>query len=237
MAEEADIPVDAVPGETAPDEQGPMRHCAETRVRRHKNELLRFVAGPDGIIVPDLTERLPGRGVWITCDRAIVAAAVRSKAFSRSLKRKVVAAEDLPSRVEMLMLQRAGHALSIANKAGLVTTGFAKVEAAISAGMVIALIHAADASEDGQQKLERRFRAVCRDANRPAIVVKVLTVEQLSLALGRLNVVHAGLGSGGAARLFLSEIERIERYSGTATHETNAGRDAARARDTGLGSR
>lgn len=226
MAHKVDIPVEAAPDDCGRDEQGPVRACAETRVRRAKAELIRFVAGPEGQIVPDLAERLPGRGVWITCDRAVVAAAMRSRAFSRSLKRKVDAGADLPARVEALMYKRAADALSIANKAGLVTTGFTRVEAALAAGGVVALLHASDGSDEGTEKLDRRFRAVCRDAGRTAIVVKLLTIEQLSLALGRSNVVHAALRAGGAADRLLSEIERLERYRAGETG-WNAGRASA----------
>lgn len=233
MANEANIEVEPVLDDTVEDERGPVRHCAETRVRRPKSELLRFVLGPDGTIVPDLGERLPGRGVWITCSRSAVAAAVRSKAFGRSLKRKANADADLPQRVEMLISKRAQDALSIANKAGLVTTGFAKVEAAVSAGQAVALIHGLEGSPEGTEKLDRRLRAVCSSSGRPAIVVKLLTIEQLSLALGRSNVVHAALSSGGAAEKFLSEIERLERYrgseTGSETGRAKAGRDAAEA--------
>lgn len=233
MAEEANISVEAAFDDHVEDEQGPIRHCAETRVRLPKAALIRFALGPGDNIVPDLAERLPGRGVWISCDREVVAAAVRSKAFSRSLKRKANADADLPARVEVLMLRRALDALSIANKSGFVITGFAKVEAAAAVGSLSAVLHAADGSDEGADKLDRRFRAVCRDAGVPAIVVKLLTIEQLSLALGRSNVVHAGLGSGGAAHLFLSEIERLERFrgshTGSRTEGMSAGRNAARA--------
>lgn len=222
MADEADTTVEAVTDDASGDEQGPLRHCAETRVRRDKSELVRFAAGPDGKVVADLAERLPGRGVWLTCDREVLVSAIRSKAFSRSLKRKIVVDADLPDRVEKLMLRRVADALSIANKAGLVTTGFTRVEAAVTTGTVQALLHAADGAEDGATKLDRRFRAVCRDAGRVAIVVKVLTIEQMSLALGRSNVVHAALGSGGAATRLLSEIARMERFRGNGTEHASA---------------
>ena len=42
-----------------------VRRCAVTRALRPKDELIRFVFGPDGAVVPDLKEKLPGRGVWL----------------------------------------------------------------------------------------------------------------------------------------------------------------------------
>lgn len=189
-----------------------LRTCIVTRAERPPADLIRFAAGPDGTIVPDLACRLPGRGAWVTADRATVEAAVKRKAFARSLKKAVSAPADLADQVERLMLRRVCDALSIARKAGLVATGFTKIDASISAGEPIALLHGADASDDGVQKLDRRFSAMCRDAGRTPIVVRDFTIEQMSLALGRANVVHAALMVGGAARSFLSEAERLARY-------------------------
>ena len=36
-------------------------------------ELLRFVLDPDGRVTPDLRNRLPGRGVWVSANAATVA--------------------------------------------------------------------------------------------------------------------------------------------------------------------
>ena len=56
-------------------EEGPLRLCAVSRVHKPPEELIRFVAGPDGAIVPDLARRLPGRGVWVDATREAVDAA------------------------------------------------------------------------------------------------------------------------------------------------------------------
>jgi len=189
-----------------------MRRCALTRVERNPDDLLRFVADPEGRLVPDLSRRLPGRGVWVTADKASVAAAVEAKAFAKSLKRAVVVAPDLPSTVEALFVRRVLEALSLANKAGLVTTGFEKVEALLVKGRAAALVQGADAAEDGRRKLDRKFAAIQRDSGKADPIVDWLTIEQLSLAIGRPNVVHAALKQGGATQRFLGEAERLRRY-------------------------
>ncbi len=99
---------------------GSLRRCVVTRAERAPDDLLRFVVDPSGAIVPDLARKLPGRGVWVTADKASVAAAVKANAFAKSLKRQVTVAPDLPDRVESLFVKRALEALSLANKAGLV---------------------------------------------------------------------------------------------------------------------
>ena len=194
------------------DASSPLRTCIVTRAQLPPEELIRFVAAPDGSIVPDLACRLPGRGAWVTCEQPTVETAVKRKAFGRSLRREVIAAPDLGALVERLLLRRVCDGLSIALKAGLVLTGFTKIDSAIAQGQPVAILHGLGAAEDGMEKLDRRFAAMSRDAGRPAIVVRELTIEQMSLALGRANVVHAALMVGGAARHFLTEAERLARY-------------------------
>ena len=118
----------------------------------------------------------------------------------------------MPQTVEALFVKRALEALSLANKAGLVTTGFEKVETLMSGGRAAALLQGADAAEDGKRKLDRKFAAVQRDSGKAAPIVDWLTIEQLSLAIGRSNVVHAALKQGGATQRFLLEAERLRRY-------------------------
>lgn len=192
--------------------EGPLRLCAATRAGYPIDELIRFVAGPDGEIVPDLACRLPGRGVWIKAERSAVDAAVRQKVFTKSLKRQVNVDPDLAGRVARLLADRTVGALALANKAGLVTTGYAQVDALVESGAARALLHGSDSAAGGRDKLNRKFVAIASAAGRPHPVVNELTIEQMSLAMGRANVVHAALAQGGATEKFLSEAGRLERY-------------------------
>lgn len=202
----------------------PERTCAVTRSQLAPPDLIRFVRAPDGTITPDIARRLPGRGVWLSLDRAVVETAVAQNAFARSLKQSVIVPAGLATLVEHLLLERCIQALALANKAGLVASGFAKVEAAIAGGRVAALFHALDASIDGATKLDGKLRARMRQAQETIeaeqgeatptipIVVTELSGRELSLALGRENVVHAAVIKGGAARYLLTEVERLRRY-------------------------
>ncbi len=203
--------------EPAVHEDGGKRLCAATREALDPAELIRFVADPNGDIVPDLARRLPGRGVWVKADKATVAQAVRANVFARSLKRSVKADPALPERVERLLEKRLLEALALANKAGLVTTGFQQVDELVESGAAVALLQGADAAEGGREKLARKFVAVARAKGREAALVTSLSTEQLSLAMGRSNVVHAALIQGGAAVRLLEEAERLNRFrSGSA---------------------
>ena len=188
------------------------RSCVVTRALLPPDELIHFVASPSGEIVPDVARKLPGRGVWVTCSRPVVEKAVSGKAFARALKRRVDVPADLADRVEERLIRRALDALSLATKAGLVVTGAGKVNTWIERGAEGALIQAIDASPEGLAKVARKYRAVCRASDRSPACVALLTIEQLGLAMGRANVVHAALSDGKAADNFLVATKRLEQY-------------------------
>lgn len=189
-----------------------LRLCAASRAERQTDDLIRFVAAPDGSITPDLSRKLPGRGVWVTADRASVEAAVKTRAFARSLKRAVTVAPTLAHDVELLLAQRAINALSLANKAGAVVAGFDKVRETVDGGAVALLLHGSDAATDGRDKLDRKYQAVQSAKSQSAAISDDLTIAQLSLAMGRSNVVHAALIHGGVTDKFKIAAGRLSRY-------------------------
>jgi predicted RNA-binding protein YlxR (DUF448 family) len=197
-------------------DDGPLRLCALTRTQKPVDELIRFVLAPDGCVVPDLARRLPGRGVWITATRQDVAAAARQRVFARSLKRPARVPQDLPGQVERLLVARLTQAISIANKAGLVVAGFGKVEEALDKGKAAVLVHAAEAAADGVSKLDRKFRALAPQEAAAPSIVRDLGSAELSLAMGRPNVIHAAASEGGATRKILQEARRLRFYRGGA---------------------
>ena len=202
----------------------PVRACALTRARRPKEELIRFVLSPQGEIVPDLKERLPGRGVWLTAASDAVADAARRNVFARALKAQVKIPQGLADLVDRLLAEEALQALALANKAGEAVFGNAKVEEAILQGKVLGLVHASEASPDGCRKLDAKFRAFNGTEAHPAVTL--FTSAELDLASGRSNVIHAAVIQGGAARKFLAGASRLERYrKGSAAFANEAGSD------------
>jgi len=185
------------------------RLCIATRAVRPVAEMIRFVAGPDGVVVPDLKRRLPGRGVWVTARRRLVEEAVRRRAFGRGLKGDIKAPADLPDALDRLLDRSALDALSIAHKSGLVVLGFAKVAAALGQGPVVALVRARDAGAEGGRKLAAVLRRR-RDPVAAAKIIEAFASVQLDLALGRLNVVHAALLAGRASETFLDRWRILE---------------------------
>ncbi|WP_407157242.1 RNA-binding protein [Bradyrhizobium sp. STM 3557] len=195
-----------------------MRMCAVSREVRPIAELIRFVVAPSGEVVPDIKRKLPGRGLWITASRQTVAEAVRRHHFSRGFKKNVRVAPTLADHTEALLVRGTVEALAIAAKAGQVVTGFAKVESALSQpqgrSALAALIHAADGAADGIRKLDALARQIeAGKGSAPALpIVTCLTSEELDLALGRANVIHAAVLAGPASRTFLSRSQILVRY-------------------------
>jgi predicted RNA-binding protein YlxR (DUF448 family) len=177
---------------------------------RPVEELIRFVRAPDGTVVPDLKRRLPGRGVWVTAERSVLAEAIKRKAFARGFKAPVTVAPDLADGVERLLQTAALDMLSMANKAGRVVTGFAKVEAVLARNDAVAVIHARDGGDDGKRKLGQSARRATDGAGVP--VVEMFASTQMDLALGRQNVIHAALLAGPVSNAFLARAQELARY-------------------------
>lgn len=191
-------------------ETGPVRQCAVSRHRRPISDLLRFVLDPAGRVTPDLRHRLPGRGVWLTAEATTVAAAVKTRAFAKAFKCPVELPEDLPALVDTLQVSDCLQSLAMANKAGLITCGFAKIEAALREAKVSARIEASDGAPDGRAKLDRL--AAARHGEARPIVVELFSAAQLSLALGRENVIHAVAHAGAAGDAFVKRCLRLANY-------------------------
>ena len=186
------------------------RFCVATRTVRPVENLIRFVVAPDGQAVPDLKRKLPGRGVWVTATQGALDAAIKGRAFTRGFKRDVRVSADLVSHTERLLEKAALDALAVANKAGLVAVGFAKVERALAQDRVIALLHTVEAAPDGVRKLDAARRRLPQAGWVAAI--GFLKSNQLDLALGRPNVVHAALLAGSVSDTFLARLRRLERF-------------------------
>jgi len=185
------------------------RLCAVTRTVRPISDLLRFVVGPDGSVVPDIKAKLPGRGIWVTGTRRAVEEAVKRKVFGRGFKREVRPSPDLADRTQQLLERAVLDALAIAGKAGSVAAGFTKAEAAIEHEDVVGLIHAAEAAPDGSRKLAAAWR---RRSDAPPVVIGFLGSAQLDLALNRPNVIHAALLAGPVSETFLARCRRLDRF-------------------------
>ena len=185
-------------------DDGPERRCIVSGDSGPTPGLIRFVVGPDGALVPDLAERLPGRGLWLTATREAVATAVKRRAFSRAARAPVTVPPDLADRLEALLAARLTDAVALARKAGLAVTGFEKVKARLKNGPVGALLEARDGSPQGRARL--------RPMAGTAPVIDALDSGELGLAFGRDFVIHAALNAGGTTDRVLREAQRLSGF-------------------------
>lgn len=195
---------DPVEDVEVPVETGPLRTCIVTREAHEKAAMIRFVADPEGRIVPDLKGDLPGRGYWVKADAAILAEGLKRQVFAKVSKGKAKAAPDLVARVAALLERQLLDQLGLAKKSGHLVAGFEKVDAALRQGKVALLIEASDGAEDGRGKL-------ARVAGSGVEIWAPLPAEALAPAIGRFTAVHLAVKPGGMAdRLALT----LRRYAG-----------------------
>lgn len=179
---------------------GPERKCIATGEVQPKAGLIRFVAGPDDGVVPDVMGKLPGRGVYVAADRAALKRAVDKKLFARGLKAPVAVPEDLVGEVERQLSRRVVDLISLARKSGAAVAGYEKVKTWLDKEDARVLIQASDGSARGKSKLSTPHRGT---------YIGWLTAGELGMAFGRQNVIHAALSSGGLAQRVVEEAQRL----------------------------
>ncbi|PWJ80961.1 hypothetical protein C7441_11182 [Pseudaminobacter salicylatoxidans] len=202
----------------SPDEMND-RTCIVTRKTAEPDDLIRFVVGPDGAVVPDLKRKLPGRGCWVTADRLHVDKAAGKSLFARAFRKDVTVVPDLGAMVDGLLARTALGALGLARKAGAVALGAAKVDSAVRSGQALLVLHAEEASEDGLRKITQARKATAY-AGGPAIhAYKLFSEADLSLALGGTNVIHAAVLAQDAGRAVQKRMVALDRYRGGSSED------------------
>ncbi len=211
--------------EREPEDDGPEgelngRMCIVTRESGSLETLIRFVAAPDGSIVPDLKRQLPGRGCWVTARRELVDKAVAKKLFARALKREVKADADLGQTVDRLLAQQLAGMMNLARKAGQFVTGSAKVEAAVRSGEALAVFHSTDAAADGVRKIDQARKAwhlgMETDAEIPAF--HLLSGAEMDELMGQNAFIHAAALAGQAGEGVVKRANRLMAYRGGERH-------------------
>ncbi len=212
----------------------PERRCILTQAHGPRASLIRLAVGPDEQVAADFNEKLAGRGAWIVADRAILETAlakgklkgILARAFkSNSLRLPA----DLPDQIAAGLERRALDRLGLENRAGNLIWGHERVGEALLKGKIRLLMHAADAKSDGMGKLEARRRGASPDT---VSIVLPVGRDQLSMALGRENVVHAAISDAGSAARVIAALQRWAAFAGTL--QTEAKTDDTDATNDGM---
>ncbi len=187
-------------GAHKPRPDGPERKCIATGESEPKSGLVRFVLGPDDQVVPDIANKLPGRGVYVSATRASLEKAVGKSLFSRGFKQPARIPDGLVEEVERQLSRRVVELLSLARKSGKATAGYEKVKDFLHRDDAQVLIQASDGSERGKSKLSTPHYGQ---------YINWLTADELGLAFGRQTVIHGALASGGLTQRVVEEAQRL----------------------------
>jgi predicted RNA-binding protein YlxR (DUF448 family)/ribosomal protein L30E len=182
-------------------EDQPRRRCIATGASGDRDRLLRFVLTPDGAVVPDVDEKLPGRGLWVTSTRTALETARRQKSFAKAARAPVRVPDELATLVEELLSRRCRDILGLAARAGQATFGYQKVREWLIAGKAGLLVEASDGAPGDRGKL--------RALSGGLAVIDVLTAEELGAAVGRERFVHGAITPGKLSDRFAREASRL----------------------------
>ena len=166
--------------------------------------MVRFVVGPDSIIVPGIIGRLPGRGIWLSADRNVIKTACNRNLFAYAARQKVRVGDALDDQIEGLLVQRCTEFLGLARRAGQAVSGFVKVKGWLREGRAAILLGASDGSMDGRRKLRQTA------GDLPEVCL--LRATELGGAFGRDQTVHAALAPGGLSEVFLETAARLSGF-------------------------
>jgi len=183
------------------EQDDPERRCIATGESQPKAGLVRFVVGPELQLVPDVLGRLPGRGIYVSADRAAIEKAAKKGLFARAARQSVKVPDGLADMVETGLARRVTDLLSMARKAGDAVTGYEKVKDWLTKGKAVVLIQAADGSERGKSKLHA--------PSGEGGFIGCLTAQELGLSFGREHAIHAALAAGGLTRRVVEEAARL----------------------------
>lgn len=204
------------------DSSGPERTCILSGGKAARDDFVRLAISPDGLVLPDIHARAPGRGAWIGVSRDTLEKALAKGKLKGALARAFKGAplsipDDLAERIEQALVRALTERLGLELKSGKLLMGSDRIAQNAREGRVAWLGHAADASEDGARKLDQAWR-VGREAEGSGLRGTRLPLDRdtLSVALGRDNVVHLALTDHGAADRVASLLQRLLHFQGQA---------------------
>ena len=181
--------------------KGTSRKCIASGEIKGKSDLLRFVVTPNNIIVADVLEKLPGKGIWVSCDKVLLEKVMRDGLFARVTRKPISIPETLLDNVEHMLSNRVISLLSLARKSGRAVAGYEKVKDWLSKDAATVLVQSQDGSERGKSKLS---------TPRGGTFIGWLKTSELGLAFGRQTVIHCALTSGGITQRVVHEARRLK---------------------------
>jgi len=181
------------------------RKCLASGEVQPKFGLIRFVVGPDNTVYPDLMNKLPGRGMYVSAEKAALEKVVQKGLFSRGAKKQVTVPNGLVVDLEQKLARRVVDLISLARKSGRAVAGYEKVKDWLIKDYADVLIQSSDGSERGKSKLS---------TPQDGIFIGWLTSDELGLAFGKQTVIHCALATGGLTQRVVDEAQRLKGLRG-----------------------
>ncbi len=183
----------------------PARTCVGCRGVFAKDEVVRVVNGPGGLVI-DYREKLPGRAAYV-CPRAeCVEAALSKGQLSRALRSTVPlqAKEQFLITLVSLVRERIRSLIAMAQKAGMLVSGFSAVNDALRKGSVELIIFAEDVADGTREKIEDHIGS--------SVIRQVVFSDKAEMGplVGRELAGIAAITQKGFADAVWKEAERLK---------------------------
>lgn len=210
------------------EEKGPLRRCVATRESLPKESMIRFVLGPERVLVPDLGGRMPGRGMWLSARGDVLERALTRGAFMKAARGPVHPIPDLRQSIVDGLRRRIRDQVGLARRAGQAVVGFQQAREWLQAGRAALLVEAADGSASERSRLV---------GGHGVPVIPVLDAAELGALFGRDHAVHVAVAPGRLAEGILAEAARLSGILDTAPTTPSDGRRAAQGSRKAPGAR
>ena len=180
------------------------RRCIASGNTFENHHLIRFVRGPDAMLVPDISHKLPGRGCYVTATPDLLHRACDKNLFHRHIETKDCEAEMMIDKVTDLLGKRVQQTLGLARRAGLAIGGGGRLA---SYDFMEAMLIANDASEREAKSHIRRLD--------PDWVCHAFDASFLGAPFGRDSLAYIGLlpdergKNGGLTAQIQTDIKRF----------------------------
>ena len=161
--------------------------------------MIRFVLGPGREIVPDLAERLPGRGMWLSARGDVLEGAISRGAFTRAARGPVVLPPGLAASLQQGLRARIADLLGLARRAGQAVAGWQAVREWRAVDRIALLVQAKDGSTAERERLSGGGMAA----------IAPLSAAELGRVFGRDHIVHVAVAPGGLAEAIRLEAGRL----------------------------
>lgn len=186
------------------------RKCMARGESRERDRMVRFVLDGAGRVWPDVAEKAPGRGVWVSASAGDLQTAIKRKAFAAGFKRKVDVPDDLSAQVAVRLRDQALHMLGLAKRAGFVLVGEPAVREHLRGEAPAVLLEASDGSTRAQGRMIGMARA---EWGEDFEVADCFSAEELGRALGRPPCTHVLVHPSKLGDKLALQLQRLSGFT------------------------